>query len=34
MFPVQGFSLVPPFPREETVFIDMSFGPRFDAKWH
>lgn len=33
MYPAHVFSLFPPFPREETVFIAMSFDPRFDARW-
>ena len=34
MYPTHVFSLFPPFPRDETVFIAMSFDPRFDARWH
>ncbi len=33
MYPAHVFSLFPPFPRDHTVFIAMSFDPRFDARW-
>ena len=34
MYPAHVFSLFPPFPREEKVFVAMSFDQRFDARWH
>ena len=34
MYPVPVFSLFPPFPRENKVFVAMSFDPRFDARWN
>ena len=34
MYPAQVFSLFPPFPRENKVFVAMSFDPRFDARWN
>lgn len=33
MYPSQFFSLFPPFPRDEKVFVAMSFDHRFDARW-
>lgn len=33
MYPANYFGLFPPFPRENTVFVAMSFDPRFDARW-
>lgn len=33
MYPANFFGLFPPFPREETVFVAMSFDPRFDQRW-
>ena len=33
MYPAQLFSLFPPFPREDKVFVAMSFDPRFEARW-
>jgi hypothetical protein len=34
MYPVQVLALFPPFPRENKVFVAMSFDPRFDARWN
>jgi hypothetical protein len=34
MYPVQVLALFPPFPRENKVFVAMSFDPRFDAGWN
>ncbi len=33
MYPAQYFSLFPPFPREESVFVAMSFAETFDPRW-
>jgi hypothetical protein len=33
MYPAHFFSLFPPFPKDHTVFIAMSFDPRFDGRW-
>ncbi len=33
MYPLQLFSLFPPFPRENKVFVAMSFDKRFDKRW-
>lgn len=33
MFPSSYFQLFPPFPREDKVFVAMSFDHRFDARW-
>lgn len=33
MYPAHVFSLFPPFPREDAVFIAMCFDSRFDARW-
>ena len=33
MFPSNYFNLFPPFPRENKVFVAMSFYPIFDERW-
>lgn len=33
MYPANYFGLFPPFPRQDTVFVAMSFDPRFDQRW-
>lgn len=33
MYPNQYFSLFPPFPRENKVFVAMSFDEQFNARW-
>ena len=33
MYPNTYLSLFPPFPRDNSVFVAMSFHPRFDARW-
>jgi hypothetical protein len=33
VYPGNYFALFPPFPRENKVFVAMSFDPRFDARW-
>lgn len=33
MYPHTYLSLFPPFPRDNRVFVAMSFLPRFDARW-
>lgn len=33
MYPADYFSLFPPFPREEQVFVAMSFDERFEQRW-
>ncbi len=33
MYPMNYYSLFPPFPRNNTVFVAMSFDPRFDPRW-
>lgn len=33
MYPANYFDLFPPFPRENTVFVAMSFDPGFNARW-
>lgn len=33
MYPANYFSLFPPFPREEQVFVAMSFDERFEQRW-
>src|SRR3989337_2771078 len=33
MYPANYFGLFPPFPRQETVFVAMSFDPRFQQRW-
>ena len=33
MYPNTYLSLFPPFPRDNRVFVAMSFDPRFDARW-
>ena len=34
MYPAQFLSLFPPFPRENRVFVAMSFDLRFDLRWN
>jgi hypothetical protein len=33
MYPANYFGLFPPFPREDKVFIAMSFDQRFEDRW-
>jgi hypothetical protein len=33
MYPSHFFGLFPPFPRDDKVFVAMSFDPRFDPRW-
>jgi hypothetical protein len=33
MYPAEILALFPPFPREDKIFVAMSFDPRFDARW-
>src|SRR5687768_3983687 len=33
MYPATYFSLFPAFPRDNRVFVAMSFEERFDARW-
>ncbi len=33
MYPANYFGLFPPFPREETVFVAMSFDQHFEKRW-
>lgn len=33
MYPAELLSLFPPFPRDNTVFVAMSFDARFDSLW-
>ena len=33
MYPQTYFGLFPPFPRENKVFVAMSFAPQFQARW-
>jgi len=33
MYPAHFFGLYPPFPREDRVFVAMSFDHRFDQRW-
>ena len=33
MYPQNFFSLFPPFPRNNDVFVAMSFDERFDSRW-
>ena len=33
MYPLNVFSLFPPFPRENKVFVAMSFESQFDRRW-
>ena len=33
MYPSQYFNLFPPFPRENKVFVAMSFHPMFNKRW-
>jgi hypothetical protein len=34
MYPSHFFGLFPPFPREDNVFVAMSFASRFDQRWN
>ena len=34
MYPAHLFALFPPFPREEKVFVAMSFDARFEPRWN
>ena len=34
MYPANYFSLYQPFPRDNTVFVAMSFDNNFDKRWH
>jgi hypothetical protein len=34
MYPLHFLGLFPPFPREDKVFVAMSFDPRFDRRWN
>ena len=34
MYPSHFFGLFPPFPREDTIFVAMSFDSRFDQRWN
>lgn len=34
MYPAHFFNLFPAFPRENRVFVAMSFEPAFQARWH
>ena len=34
MYPNSYLRLFPPFPRDDRVFVAMSFDPQFDARWH
>jgi hypothetical protein len=34
VYPNTYLSLFPPFPRDNRVFVAMSFDPRFNARWH
>jgi hypothetical protein len=34
MYPSAFFGLFPPFPRDERVFVAMSFDDRFGPRWH
>ncbi len=34
MFPNTFFSLFPPFPRNNKIFVAMSFDPQFNARWN
>jgi hypothetical protein len=34
LYPNTYLSLFPPFPRDNRVFVAMSFHQRFDARWH
>lgn len=33
MYPAHFFGLFPPFPRDHSVFVAMSFDPRFQRRW-
>lgn len=33
MYPAHGLALFPPFPRNERVFVAMTFDPRFEQRW-
>ena len=33
MYPAEYFSLFPPFPREDRIFVAMDFGERFRSRW-
>lgn len=33
MYPGEFFTLFPPFPRDDRVFVAMSFSPRFARRW-
>jgi len=33
MYPANYFGFFPPFPRQEKVFVAMSFDPRFEKRW-
>jgi hypothetical protein len=34
MYPSNFYSLFPPFPRENTCFVAMSFAPQFELRWN
>jgi hypothetical protein len=34
MYPTNYFSLFPPFPREDKIFVAMSFDKKFDPRWN
>ncbi len=34
MYPANHFALFPPFARDGSVFVGMSFDPRFDRRWN
>jgi hypothetical protein len=34
MYPAQFFGLFPPFPRDDKVFVAMSFAASFEPRWH
>ena len=34
MYPASFFGLFPPFPRDDRVFLAMSFDSRFDRRWN
>jgi hypothetical protein len=34
MYPAIFFGLFPPFPRDDRVFVAMSFDSRFDRRWN
>ena len=33
MYPLNFFTLFPPFPRENKVFVAMSFDDKFERRW-